>query len=106
MVRTAKDPGLPDYQPPRPSADDLPDDRAASGSRRRRVMKKRDPLFAGPQIDPSRPIKRQVSFQIPVSDHRVLEHEATRRGCAMVDLVREWMEPHLEKLRAAAQGLS
>jgi hypothetical protein len=44
-------------------------------------------------------IRKQISLFLPVSDWKILRLEAARRGLPMTELCRQWMRPHMDKLR-------
>lgn len=98
MVRHAKHPELPERLSYRDSADDLPDDRPNPTRRR---PPKRDPLFAGPSADPTRPVMKSLSFQLPIEDWKLLRLLAAQQHMTMTHLVREWLEPQLALLRSS-----
>lgn len=52
---------------------------------------------------PSEP-RKQCSVFLPVSEWTRLRHEAARRRIPITDLVREWMQPHLDRLPAIADA--
>lgn len=44
-------------------------------------------------------IRKQVSIFLPVSDWKVLRHEAARQRIPITELCRRWIGPELEGLR-------
>lgn len=44
-------------------------------------------------------LKKQTSLFLPVSDWRIVQHEAARQKIPMTELCRRWIEPELKKLR-------
>lgn len=44
-------------------------------------------------------IRKQISIFLPVSDWRILRQEAARRRLPITELCRQWMRPHMDKLR-------
>ncbi|HTN01277.1 hypothetical protein [Planctellipticum variicoloris] len=44
-------------------------------------------------------IRKQISLFLPVSDWRILRLEAARRRLPITELCRQWMRPHMDKLR-------
>lgn len=51
---------------------------------------------------PKRRLQKQVSYWFDLADHQLLRNEAIRRGISIAEMVRQWTEPQLEKLRKEA----
>lgn len=44
-------------------------------------------------------IRKQISLFLPVSDWKILRLEAARRRLPITELCRQWIRPHMDKLR-------
>lgn len=44
-------------------------------------------------------IVKQTATFLPLSDWKLLRLEAARQGSTMADLLRQWIEPELKRLR-------
>ena len=49
-------------------------------------------------------LRKQISIFLPLSDWRIIRHEAARQGIPMTELCRRWMKPEMTKLRNASES--
>ena len=50
-----------------------------------------------------RRLQKQISIFLPVSDWRLVRHEAARRGIPITELCRQWLRPHIRRLGSSAR---
>lgn len=51
-------------------------------------------------------ITKQVSLYVKLSEWRALRAEASRQNVPITELIRRWIDPHVQQIRSPAYGES
>lgn len=49
-------------------------------------------------------IRKQISIFVPLSEWKMIRHEAARKRIPMTELCRRWMRPGLERLKRTSSA--